>query len=143
MLEIASQRIKDNSFQFIIGDAYNPPISVPPFTGAMAHFWFSHIPKKQIAQFLSSLHAVLKINSPIMFVDNVYQAELGGKLIRKKGSEDTWKQRTSQSKEEFDILKNYYTKEELIRIFSPYSNNVSVSYLTHFWVVKYNLTKRR
>lgn len=141
MLEIASQRMPDQSMQFIIGDAYNPPISVPQFTGAMAHCWFSHIPKKRIREFLESLHARLEPNASVMFMDAVYREELGGKLIKKEGSEDTWKRRTLENKEEYDILKNYYTKDELEKIFSPYSNNVSVSYMTHFWVVRYNLKK--
>ncbi|MBI4130188.1 methyltransferase domain-containing protein [Candidatus Roizmanbacteria bacterium] len=140
MLKIASQRITDSSFQFLIGDAYNPPISVPLFTGAMANFWFSHIPKIQITQFLSTLHKSVALNSSIMFVDGVYRKELGGRLIKKKGGKDTWKRRILESKEEFDILKNYYTKEELTHIFAPYSNNVTIDYLTHFWVVKYTMS---
>ena len=140
MLEIASKRIPDESFQFLVGDAHNPPISVPRFTGGMSNFWFSHIPKKQITKFFLSFHSRVNLGSPIMFVDAVYRQELGGKLIKKKGSQDTWKERTLDSGEKFDILKNYYTKEELIDIFSSYSKNISVSYLTHFWIVQYKLS---
>jgi ubiquinone/menaquinone biosynthesis C-methylase UbiE len=140
MLEIAQHKITDSSFQFLIGDAYNPPKSMS-YTGAMAHFWFSHVPKNRIASFLSSLHAVVEKNSPIMFVDNMYRSELGGKLIHKDGNKDTWKQRISHNQERFDIIKNYYTKKNLVRIFSPYTDNLSVSCLSHFWIVKYNLSK--
>lgn len=142
MLEIASQRISDESMQFLIGDAYMPPISVPQFTGAMAHCWFSHIPKKRITEFLDSLHKNLAPNASIMFMDAVYREELGGKLIKKTGSEDTWKRRKLENGEHYDILKNYYTKEELQDLFAPYTKKISVQYLTHFWIVKYSLSKK-
>ncbi|CAN5176191.1 hypothetical protein BH09PAT1_BH09PAT1_0940 [soil metagenome] len=142
MLEIASQRMREPEIQFLIGDAYNPPVSFPQFNGAMAHCWLSHIPKRKIPEFLDSMHGVLKENASVMFMDTVYRKELGGKLIKKKGSEDTWKRRTLENKEEFDILKNYYTKEELLNLFAAYSDDVSVTYLTHFWIVKYTLSKK-
>lgn len=142
MLEIASNRITDPVFQFLLGDAYTPPVSVPSFSGAMANFWFSHVPKKQIKEFLTLLHKSVTPNSPILFTDGVYREELGGILIKKEGSEDTWKRRKLENKEEFDILKNYYSKEELEELFSPYSDNIKVIYMTHFWVVTYRLNKK-
>lgn len=142
MLKIASCRIPDKSVQFLIGDAYDPPSSIPQFTGAIANFWISHIPKNRISQFLSALHNILPPNSMIMFVDGVHREELGGKLIRKKGSADTWKRRKLENNEEYDIVKNYYTKKELLGLFAPHTTKVSVKYLTHFWIVTYKLTKR-
>ncbi len=142
VLEIAARRITDQSAQFLEGDAYSPPTSAPKFTGAMANFWFSHIPKKRIRGFLSTLHNNVAPNSPIMFVDAVYREELGGTLVKKKGSKDTWKKRILGSKEEFSILKNYYSEEELLRVFLPYSKNVTVTYLAHFWIVKYSLSEK-
>ncbi len=141
MLEIASKRMSDPSMQFLIADAYNPPVGVPEFSGVMAHCWFSHIPKKKIKGFLKDLHARLTPGASIMFMDAVYRKELGGTLVTKKDSEDTWKRRKLASGEEYEILKNYYTEAELQALFAPYAHNLSVSYLTHFWLVEYTLSK--
>lgn len=140
MLEIVGKRYSKNpKIMFLQADAYNPPISYPKFNAAMANFWFSHIPKKKIRKFLETLHSRLSKNSVILIVDGVYVKGLGGDLVVKKESEDTYKRRKLNSGEYFDILKNYYTKKELGDIFSKYSREVEIEYLSNFWVVRYRI----
>ncbi len=137
MLSRAAIRCSDASIQFLQADAYNPPVCLPQFTGAMAHFWFSHIPLHRIHLFLDAFHSRLARKSPIMLSDNVYRKELGGKLIHKIGDQNTYKRRVLQTAKQYDILKNYYTKNQLEKIFSRYSKQVKILYLTHFWVLHY------
>lgn len=137
MLEIASLRLsKSSSVIFLQADAYNPPISIPKFNGAMANFWFSHIPKKKIKKFLDTLHSRLTKNSVVLMADDVYIKGRGGELIQKEG-QDSFKRRVLKSGEQFDILKNYYSQEELEKIFSKYSYRLEIKYLTNFWIAKY------
>lgn len=140
MLEVASNHLSKNSkITLLQADAYNPSTSYPKFNGAMANFWFSHIPKKRINKFLEALHSRLSKNSVVLIADGVYIEGLGGDLVVKKGSKDTYKRRQLKSGENFDILKNYYTKEELGDIFSKYSKEIEIKYLSNFWVVKYQI----
>lgn len=138
MLEIAQKRIHDESIQFLISDAYALPISVPSFTGAMANFWFSHIPKNKIRRFLTMLHQRLAPNSLVVFVDNIYNERVGGKLIAKKDG-NSYKVRKLTNGSIYAILKNYYSKEELKKIFSQHSKEVDIRYLKYFWLVAYKL----
>lgn len=143
VLEIASKRYSyHSSIQFLQSDAYNPPHSTPLFTGVMANFWFSHIPKRKIELFLKTIHSRMSPNSFILFVDNVYQEKLGGELIRKRGQLDTWKVRRLENGKKYTILKNYYSKTQLTNIFSRYSEKLEIYYLTNFWLVGYYLKKR-
>ena len=138
MLEIASLKLSKNpNIIFQQSDAYNPPTVSPKFNGAMANFWFSHIPKSKIVKFLDTLHSRLESKSVVVFVDDVFIKGLGGELIIKKNQKDTFKKRVLNSGEQFDILKNYYSKEELMKIFTKYSKRVEIKYLTNFWIVKY------
>jgi ubiquinone/menaquinone biosynthesis C-methylase UbiE len=139
MLQIASGLINKKNIIFIQADAYNPPLSEPKFEGLMVNFWFSHIPKIKIKDFLEEVHKRVRKDGFVMFCDGVYREELGGKLIIKKGEKDTYKLRKLQNGEEYEILKNYYSKEELLQIFSKYSRKLEIKYLTHFWVVGYYL----
>lgn len=142
MLSIASKRYADHpKINFLLGDAYAPPISFPKYNGCMANFLFSHIPKEQIHPFLKTLHGRLEKDAFIFFVDSNYQEGIGGTLIEKKGEEDTRKRRKLNNGEEYDILKNYYSKEELETIFGKYSKKLLVQYLTNFWIVGYYLEK--
>lgn len=142
MLHIASNRYSNySSIQFLQCDAYNPLESIPPFTGLMANFWFSHIPKRKIELFLKTIHSCMLPNAFILFVDNVYQEKLGGELIRKRGQLDTWKVRKLENGKKYTILKNYYSKKQLAHIFSRYSDKLEIHYLTNFWIVGYYLKK--
>lgn len=142
MLAIAAKRYASHSLiNFLQMDAYIPPKTIPSFTASLACLWFSHIPKNKIKTFLTTLHSRLAPDSTIIFVDNIYRENLGGKLIRRKNSLDTWKRRKLARGEEYDILKNYYSKEELLDIFSVYCKEIKVEYLTYFWLVKYRLLK--
>lgn len=144
MLTIASKRFANKSnISFLLGDAYNPPVSFPKFNGCMANFLFSHIPKKDISEFLNTLHERLDHNAFVFFVDSNYQEGHGGKLVKKIGNKDTWKRRKLNNGEEYDVLKNYYTKAELEAIFGKYSKKLIVQYLTNFWIVGYYLEKSR
>lgn len=137
MLEISSSRLSKNSnIMFLQADAYHPPISSPKFNGAMANFWFSHIPKSKIKKFLTTLHSRLDKNSAVLMADDVYVENRGGELVQKEGK-DTFKRRLLKSGEQFQILKNYYTGEQLKKIFSKYSNRLEIKCLTNFWIVKY------
>lgn len=139
MLEIANSKNLKDGIQFIVGDAYNPPISQPKFNGAMANFWFSHIPKKRIKEFLETLHSRLDKNSVVLIVDSVFREELGGELMKKAQHQDTFKRRTLSSGKKFNILKNYYSKQELENIFSDFGKKLEVLYLSHFWMVCYQV----
>lgn len=142
MLEIASKRYSyHSSIQFLLADAYDPPKSIPPFTGVMANFWLSHIPKRKISSFLKTLHSRVMRNAFILFVDNVFQRDIGGTLIRKKDQVDTWKKRQLENGEKYTILKNYYAKKQLRAIFSPFTKKLGVCYFKHFWLVGYQYNK--
>lgn len=143
MLEIASRRVDDPSIQFVIGDAYNPPMSFPKFSGAMAHCWFSHVPRAKILEFLESLHERLAPGAVVMFMDAVYQKALGGELIKKKDNSDTWKRRKLENGEEYEILKNYYSKKDLEQLFSRHFEHVEINYMTHFWTAVYTTPKTK
>lgn len=142
MLTIASKRYANKAnISFLQEDVYNPPTSFPKFNGCMANFLFSHIPKKEIHSFLKTLHSKLDTNAFVFFVDSNYQEGQGGTLVKKRGNENTWKKRKLNNGEEYHVLKNYYSREELEKIFGTYSKKLIVQYLTNFWIVGYYLEK--
>lgn len=139
MLEIASSRNPSKNTQFIKCDAYNLPITRPKFSGAMANFWFSHIPKNRTKLFLENLHKRLSPGASVLITDSVYRKELGGELVKKGNIQDTFKRRTLSSGKKFDILKNYYSKQELKEIFSVFGKKLEIYYMVNFWMACYQI----
>ena len=139
MLDLASSKGFNPTIQFVAADAYNPPISRPKFDGAMANFWFSHIPRDKTKSFLSTLHNRLNPEATVLIVDSVFKKNLGGELVKKGNRRDTYKKRTLLSGKKFSILKNYYSKSELENIFSEFGKKLQIIYLSNFWLATYKV----
>ncbi|UOQ50336.1 class I SAM-dependent methyltransferase [Gracilibacillus caseinilyticus] len=138
VLSIAKEKdIPSNKVTFLRGDAYNLESITGNFDAGLANFWFSHIPKARIQEFLKQLHFKLGEGSRIFMADNVYIRALGGTLIKKENDENTYKIRTLENGSKYEIIKNYYTETELRNIFGPYSNDLEVHYGQCFWWISY------
>ncbi len=135
VLEIA--RSKNIQAQFINGDAFNLEKIEGNFNASCANFWFSHIEKKRIDQFLKDFHKRLMNNSPVFMADNMYIEGIGGKLIKKDDSYDTYKVRKLSDGGEYQILKNYYDEKELHLIFQKYAKEINIKIGKCFWWVNY------
>ncbi len=139
MLRVASHKISDQKVLFLQSDSFRLPVSEPPFDCVVAMFWFSHVVKKQIPTFLKHVHSRAYPGATIVMADGNYIKEYGGDLKTRSNSHNTWKKRTLRSGESFDIVKNYYTKQELQNIFGQYTNTLHIHYLHQFWMVEYRL----
>jgi len=139
VLEIAQSKSYKCTVSFQKSDAYNIPFSVCSFEGGVANFWFFHIPKDKIKLFLSGFHKVLSNKAIVFIVDNVFNESIGGKLIRSKSDDNTYKIRVLKNGDKYKIIKNYYSKEELLNIFSGYGNLLNIYYGNCFWYICYEL----
>jgi ubiquinone/menaquinone biosynthesis C-methylase UbiE len=120
-------------------DAYNLPFSTLSFDGGLANFWFSHISKDKIELFLDGFHRVLSNQAIVFIADNVFNEDIGGKLVREKRNDNTYKIRFLENGGKYKILKNYYSEEELVNIFSRYGNLLNVYYGNCFWYIYYEV----
>jgi len=74
--------------------------------------------------------------------DNMHVAGLGGDLITKTGDENTYKLRTLKDGTQQEILKNYFTKNELLKLFKKYDPTLSENDIfigQCFWYLKYKI----
>lgn len=139
-LTIARSKQYKNPINFQKADAYQLPFGNVSFDGGMANFWFSHIPKEKIREFLDEFHRVLKNDAIVFMADNIYNEGIGGKLVQKEGNDNTYKIRTLDNGNEYEVLKNYYTESQIRNIFGKYDIQ-DIFYGKCFWFVRYKLTK--
>ncbi len=144
MLEMArSKNLPLDKVDFHLGDAYKLDILGRNFDAGLAMFWFSHVPKARLQEFLTGFHAALEPKSTIFLAENMLQEGVGGELIRKPGIEDTFKRRTLADGSVHDILKNYYNRSELEAIFSPFATNLRIEMGACFYRVQYSSSLRQ
>ncbi|MGQ7884297.1 methyltransferase domain-containing protein [Paenibacillus sp. WC2504] len=122
---------------FVEGDAYRLSEVQGDFDYGIANFWFSHIPKNRLDSFLQGFHERLGRGARVFMADNVYVPGRGGELITSEHSEDTYKRRELADGSKHEIIKNYYSYEELNEIFKPLSEHLRIFVGSSFWYVSY------
>jgi SAM-dependent methyltransferase len=135
VLSIAEEKnIPTNKASFHQGDAYRLEKVLGNFDAGYANFWFSHIPKKRVHEFLKQLHNRIGTGSQVFMADNVYIESVGGTLTQKENDDqNTYKIRTLENGSKFEIIKNYYSEVELWEIFAPFSHNLEIHIGQCFW----------
>jgi len=139
MLAVARKRTPSINVEYRFGDAYTLARVPDEFDGGLANFWFSHVPKARVNEFLRGFHEKLEKNAVVFMADNVYIPGIGGQLVSKAGIEDTFKLRVGSDGKKYEVLKNYYNRDALRRLLFPQTLNLKIRETEHFWSVEYNV----
>ncbi|MDB6129431.1 MAG: putative methyltransferase [Verrucomicrobiales bacterium] len=140
VLEVARRkRFPDVKPHFGIADAYSLPKSRGEFTGGLSAFWWSHVPKARLNQFLAGFHESVGSCSKITFVDNRYVEGSSTVISRIDASGDTFQMRKLKDGSLHEVLKNFPTREELINAVSADAVEISVNLLEYYWLLEYRL----
>ena len=139
VLEIAQS--KGLAARFIPGDAYQLAAVEGDFDSSCANFWFSHVEKANMSKFLTGLQQRLPPDAVIFMADNVYIPGLGGVLVSKPGSPDTYKLRELSDGSRYEIVKNYYSREELETALAGFANGLRIEFGQCFWWLVYRNKK--
>lgn len=139
LIEARKKNLEYGKVDLKIADAYRLDEIQGEFNAGCANFWFSHIPKHRIKEFIEGFHKRLGKGSVVFMADNVYVKGIGGELISKCDEADTYKIRELANGEKYEILKNYYTKHELDTIFEKYTTDLQIEVGSCFWWICYTV----
>lgn len=118
-------------------DAYALPSFPRPFSGGLAAFWWSHVPKARLRPFLTGLHQAFAPGATLVFIDHAYVRGSSTPLVRRDAGGNTWQRRTLSDGGSHEVLKNFPSEEELRQALDGLATNVRVGFLPHFWVLTY------
>ena len=122
---------------FIEGNAYEVANVPGPFTAGLANFWFSHIPKRRIDEFLDGFHRQLSPGARVFMADNVFVPGVGGELVSRLGTDDTFKLRELTDGSRHEVLKNYYDAAQLREFFLNRGIDLEIKIGKSFWWLSY------
>ncbi|MBU6401864.1 MAG: methyltransferase domain-containing protein [Verrucomicrobia bacterium] len=120
-------------------DAYSLSAVPGQFDAGLANFWFSHVPRTRLGEFLAGFHRRIGAAAVVFMADNVFVPGLGGECVTVPGSQDTFKRRELADGSKHIVLKNYYDADRLRRILEPWSAALSVRVGQCFWWVQYQV----
>lgn len=110
MLETTRRKLQSApNVRYQLADAYSLSDVEQGFSGAFAHFWWSHVPRKKAVQFLETLHSHLEPGAVVLFVDSLHYP--GKRRVDEHG--DTYEERSLRDGRSYETIKNFPTEQEL------------------------------
>jgi ubiquinone/menaquinone biosynthesis C-methylase UbiE len=125
--------------EFAIADAYALPKPSDPYDAALISFWWSHIPRLRVEEFLLGLHRQLAPGARVLIADNTYVEGSSTPITRADAAGDTYQLRILENGARYEVLKNFPTRAELIAWGERFGTAVDVRFLTYYWILQYRL----
>lgn len=142
MISIAQKKYKSlKNVTFQVSDAYSLKNISGNFNAAYAHWWWSHIPKSRIREFLFNLHKKLQPGSSVLFSDHLptyFDKKI--KVIQNEGG-DRVEERTLSGGKKYLVIKNFPTREEMQNYLSGLAETIDFLEYDRYWELHYTLIK--
>jgi SAM-dependent methyltransferase len=122
-----------NNVTFVEADAYRLPQELGRFDAAFAGFWWSHVPRERLKDFIASLNARLEPGATVLLLDNLYVEGNSTPISEVDAAGNTYQLRALADGSRFRVLKNFPTKDEL-RALIP---GVRYRALQYHWLAQY------
>jgi len=136
VLQIArTKSLPDGRVEFVKGDCYQPPDFGRRHDGLFAGFWWSHVPLEKLDEFLRKTTAMIKPGALIAFLDNRYVEGSSTPVSRKDAAGNSYQTRTLDDGSTHEVLKNFPSEGELIRLASRHGWGAHVDLLEHYWML--------
>jgi ubiquinone/menaquinone biosynthesis C-methylase UbiE len=140
-LRIAEARVNDRKVRFQVGDAYALPTSEPRCDAAFAGFWFSHVPRARVREFLAGLGAVLAPGSSVLLLDNRYVEGSSSPISESDAEGNTFQQRSLSDGTAHRVLKNFPSEARLRSDVAGLGDVVEYQAWPYFWALHYRTAR--
>ena len=142
VIKIAQQKDYGSCIvDFRKSDAYSLSNIEAGFSAGFSGFWWSHIPKEKVQDFLKIFHSKLRHGAPVVFIDNIYVERNSTPIFRKDNEGNTYQIRKLEDGSEHEVLKNFPSDQELHETLSSFTSDLSILRLRYFWMLEYNIIK--
>lgn len=135
-MRIARSKPYSRQPRFELCDAYSLPESLGRFEAALAVFWWSHVPRQRIGEFLASLHARLEPGARVVLMDNRFVEGSSTPISEIDAQGNTYQLRRLGDGSQVRVLKNFPAEAEL-RAQLPAALNLEM--LEYYWLADYRL----
>ena len=140
VLEIAREKpIPAGKASFSRADAVTLEGVPAGCNAAFAGFWWSHVKKSSLTQFVANLAARLEPGAVVAILDNTYAEGSSTPVSRRDAEGNTYQMRKLASGEEYEVLKNFPSSLELAEGVRPVAREAHLESLTYYWLLVFTL----
>ena len=133
----AAKALAPERVELRVADVYALPEELGLFDGAFAGFWWSHVPVRDQARFLTSLDRHLLPGSRVVFLDNRYVEGSSTAVSHRDEDGNTYQRRLLEDGSEHVVLKNFPAWKELSTAVAPFGDDMQLTELEYYWVFAY------
>jgi demethylmenaquinone methyltransferase/2-methoxy-6-polyprenyl-1,4-benzoquinol methylase len=140
VLEIAREKpIPSGKAHFFRSDAVTLDNVPPGCNAAFAGFWWSHVKKSDLAQFVARLATRIEPGSTVAILDNSFAPGSSTPISRTDAEGNTYQVRRLASGEAYEVLKNFPTPEELAAAVRGVAREAHLETLAYYWLMVFTL----
>lgn len=133
----AAKGLPPERVRFELADAYALPASLGTFDAAFAGFWWSHVPRSRIGEFLASLHARLSPGARVVLLDNRFVEGSSTPVSGFDAEGNTFQMRRIADGSAVRVVKNFPSEAELREALSPHAASLEHIELPYYWLTSY------
>ena len=140
VLEIAREKpIAAGRAHFFKADAVSLEGVPAGCNAAFAGFWWSHVKKSGVERFVANLASRLAPGSVVGILDNQYVEGSSTAISRRDPEGNTYQLRKLANGEEYEVLKNFPTADELREAVRPVAREAHLEALHYYWLLVFTL----
>lgn len=124
---------------FRIADAFELGGDIGTFDGAFAGFWWSHVPREAVNDFLTSLHSRLEDGAVVVVIDNLYVEGSSTPISRWDEHGNSYQNRMLRDGTSYEVMKNFPVEDELREVLSEVASKLSLVRLEYYWLLRYEV----
>src|SRR5688572_5317581 len=130
---------ESTTVSFLLADALDLATVPGEFDAVFAGFWWSHIPRQQLQEFLERLHDRVGGRARIMMIDNRYVEGSSTPISRVDDDGNTFQLRALANGDRYEVLKNFPAAGEVgDAIEASGATGVDVVESTYYWYAAYD-----
>jgi ubiquinone/menaquinone biosynthesis C-methylase UbiE len=137
VLAIARSKNLGPKVTFQNADAYALPPCSQRFNAGLAAFWWSHIPRARLCEFLVDFHRALAPGARVVCMDNVYAEGSSTPTSRTDEQGDAYQTRTLEDGSTHEVLKNFPTQADLAAAVEGLATQVQIEFWQYYWILSY------
>jgi len=128
-----------DNVEFRVADAYMPDAIAGDFDCVVAGYFLSHVPHDRVSPFLESVVDRVGSGGRVLLIDNLYVDDSNLPITRTDEDGNTYQTRRLDSGETFEVLKNFYDRDDLEHLARVHATRVEVHLLTYYWFMQMDL----
>ena len=134
-LSIAVDRRLGPHVTLLTADAYALPKFACRFEVGMAHLWWSHVERQRRQEFLSHFASRLQPQATLLMIDQTFVEDLCSPISRRDAWGNEYTLRTLEDGTSYEIVKNFFSLQELQESLGDMCEDIEITWLRHFWAL--------